>query len=150
MRETLLYGLDATHTRMHKCLEDLTEDEARRSPDGLTPIIWQVGHIALVDAMFARRVDDRSATPSGYEDLFKAGTGGEANYPPLREVTDALNRSQQTVKAIAETVDAATPIDSPRYRNVGEMLTFLVYHRGYHVGKVTTLRALMKKARLFG
>lgn len=36
------------------------------------------------------------------------------------------------------------------YRSVGEALLFLTYHRGYHIGKITTLRALLGKQRVFG
>jgi hypothetical protein len=41
-------------------------------------------------------------------------------------------------------------VDGRNYRTAGEMLVFAIYHRGYHVGKATTLRALLKKPRLFG
>ncbi|MFN3286306.1 MAG: hypothetical protein ACK45F_08505 [bacterium] len=41
-------------------------------------------------------------------------------------------------------------MDAPHYRNVGEMLALSAYHRGYHIGKMTTVRALLGKRRLFG
>jgi hypothetical protein len=151
VRETLLYGLDATHTRAHRCLEDLTEDEARRSPtDGLSPIVWQVGHLAYYDAVFARLVDGRAAAPNGYEALFKAGTGGKAAYPSLHDVQKALDSGQEALVTVARSADPAMALDHPRYHNVGEMITFAIYHRGYHIGKINTLRALLHKARLFG
>lgn len=151
MRDFLLYGLTATHTRLFRCLDDLTEDEARRSPaGGLSPIIWQAGHLALSDFGSARRADGRSAAPDGYGDLFKPGTGGEAPYPSLADVTEALRRAQQALEAAARTADLSAPVDAPNYKTVGEMLIFNSYHRGYHIGKITTLRALLKKPRLFG
>ena len=151
MPDFLLYGLTATHTRLFRCLDDLTDDEARRSPaGGLSPIIWQAGHLALTDFNFARRADGRSAAPDGYGDLFKPGTGGEAAYPSLAEVKDALQRGQQALEAVARTADLSVPVDAPSYKTVGEMLIFTYYHRGYHIGKITTLRALLKKPRLFG
>jgi uncharacterized damage-inducible protein DinB len=150
--ETLLYGLTVTHDRIGKVLDDLSDDDARRQPaPGLAPIIWQAGHIALYDASFARRVDAQTAAPAGFEQLFTAGTGGEpAAYPSLSVVRAAVDDAQRALVAIATAHSASTPIDSPRYKTVGELLTFAVYHRGYHVGKITTLRAMLKKARLFG
>ncbi|MDR7481314.1 MAG: DinB family protein [Armatimonadota bacterium] len=150
IRAVLLYGLTATHARLLRCLEDLTDDEARRTPHGLTPIIWQAGHIALADAGFARRADGRTEPPAGYEGLFATGTGGPAAYPPLAEVRDAVNRGQGRLEEIARTADLAARVDARNYSTVGEMLAFATYHRGYHVGKITTLRALLGKPRLFG
>ncbi len=150
-KPTLLYGLNATLSRLHRTIDDLTDEEARAIPlDGLAPIIWQVGHIALVDTSFARRVDGQSRAPDGYDALFKAGSGGRANYPPLAAVKEVMERGQRTWETIVQTVDPATPIDSDRYSNVGELILFLCYHRGYHIGKMNTLRALLKKPRLFG
>ncbi len=151
MKPTLLYGLNATMSRLQRSIDDLTDDEARAVPlDGLAPIVWQVGHIAVVDAAFARRVGGDSPTPDGYTDLFKAGSGGRANYPPLAEVKTALERGQRSWETIVQTVDPATKVDSDRYSNVGEVIVFIAYHRGYHIGKMNTLRALLKKPRLFG
>jgi hypothetical protein len=150
MRELASYGLTATFTRINRCLEDVSEDDARKLPSGLTPLVWQAGHIALSDLTFAARADAMLKAPTGYETLFGRGTGGEAAYPPLAEVKDALKRSQQALETVAKTIDPNTAVDSPNFHNVGEMLLFTAYHRGYHVGKMTTLRALLHKPRLFG
>ncbi len=90
--------------------------------------------------------------PAGYEALFKRGTGGGGGetYPSLDEVKAAFDRAQQSLQNAARTVDLGTPVEARNYGNIGEMLVFTCYHRGYHIGKMTTLRALLKKARLFG
>lgn len=150
MREIVLFGLNATFTRINRCLEEISEDEARRLPSGLTPVIWQVGHIAASDFTFAARADGKSKAPAGYDALFGRGTGGEAQYPSLEEVKGTLVRSQQALETVARAADLSAPLDAPNFSNVGEMLTFVAYHRGYHVGKMTTLRALLHKPRLFG
>lgn len=152
MKETALYGLNATQTRVHRCLEEISEDDARRSPiPGLAPIVWQVGHLAVVDFAFARRAGGHTETPEGYEALFKPGTGGGADtYPSLREVTEAFKLAHHELESAVRTADLGTPLETRNYSNIGEMLAFACYHRGYHIGKMTTLRALLKKARLFG
>jgi uncharacterized damage-inducible protein DinB len=150
VRELLLYGLLATHTRLRRCLDDLSDDEAHTSPAGLSPVIWQAGHVATTDFAFARRVDTRASIPHGYEALFQTGTGGAAAYPPLAEVRGNLDAAQEILEALAGTGTLDAPAEGRSYRTVGEMLVFAAYHRGYHVGKITTLRALLKKPRLFG
>ena len=150
IQELTLYGLTATFTRINRCLEDISEEESRRLPSGLTPLVWQAGHIALSDVTFASRADGTLKAPAGYEALFGRGTGGEAAYPPFAEVKAALNRSNLALETVAKTADPNTAVDSPNFHNVGEMLLFVAYHRGYHVGKMTTLRALLHKPRLFG
>jgi len=149
-RDVALFGLTATFTRINRCLEDISEEEARKLPSGLTPLIWQAGHIAASDFSFAARADGKAKAPAGYDTLFSRGTGGEAQYPSLAEVKGTLARAQQALEAVARAADLSAPLDAPNYSNVGEMLTFVAYHRGYHVGKMTTLRALLHKPRLFG
>jgi uncharacterized damage-inducible protein DinB len=86
-KDLLRYALEATRDRVIRCLEDLSEEEARRVVQGLSPVVWQVGHLAQADGVLL---------------------------------------------------------------SVGEMLAFSAYHRGYHIGKMATLRALLGKPRLLG
>lgn len=51
---------------------------------GLAPVIWQVGHIALVDAMLGQFAGGRFAPPKEFSELFNMGTGGSARYPGIR------------------------------------------------------------------
>jgi uncharacterized damage-inducible protein DinB len=150
MREFLLYGIEVTHARLMRCLEDLSDDEARRSPHGLSPVIWQAGHMALTDVNFARRADGTAEAPLGYAELFAMGTGGEAAYPPLAEVREAAVAAQRALEQAVRTVPLDAAVEGRGYATVGEMFAFALYHRGYHIGKVTTLRALLEKPRLFG
>lgn len=152
IQQVLLYGLNATMTRLHRSIGDLTDEEAGRSPiDGLAPIIWQVGHVAFTDAYLARKVDGRSRVPDGYPERFRSGSGGPANYPPLAEVKEVAAASQRSVEELVRATDLATPLESDRYgSNVAELIMFICQHRGYHIGKMNTLRALLKKPRLFG
>ncbi len=150
LRVLLDYGLTVTYARFLRCLEDITDDEARRMPAELTPIVWQVGHVAVADFAFARRLDGTSAPPSGYPRLFQAGSGGNAHYPSLDEVRDVLGQAQRRLEELARSADLDEPLEARNYRTAGEMFAFAVYHRGYHTGKITTLRALLGKPRLFG
>lgn len=150
-RQMILSILRGTHQRVLRCVQDLSDAEAQQSPTGsLTPVIWQIGHLAFTDARLAARVDCPYPLSSSYEELFKGGTGGPGAYLPLSEVTTAFNTTNQTLEEAVKSVDLSRPVDARTYTNVGEMFMFACYHRGYHTGKMATLRALLGKPRLFG
>lgn len=150
MRDLIVYGLETTFTRAKRCVEDVTDEEAGTRPHGLTPIIWQFGHIASADAGYLYRAGGRIEVPSTYRDLFGTGTGGDAPYPPLAELRRLFEDVQRELLQAARTADLSLPIEGQSYHTVGEVLLFPMYHRGYHIGKMTTLRALVEKPRLFG
>lgn len=150
LRGVIAYGMVATYTRLLRCVEDVSDDDACRVPEGLTPIIWQLGHVAVVDFGFARRLDGVSTPPPGYPTLFQAGSGGRACYPSLGEVRDVLGEAHRRLEELARTAELDRPVDARHYQTAGEMFAFAIYHRGYHTGKMTTLRALLGKPRLFG
>jgi len=149
-RAMLGFGLTAAHSRVLRSLHDVTEEEARQMPHGLTPIIWQAGHIALTDIRCVRRAGRTADVPTGYSELFPPGSGGPAAYPPVAEVVEVLQQAQQQLLEIARSAELQAPVESHNYGTVGEMLVFTIYHRGYHVGKMSTLRALLGRPRPFG
>lgn len=143
--------LERSHERVGKCLADLSVAEARRAPlPALSPVVWQVGHIAFHDGQFARKAAAAGTVPAEYEGLFKAGTGGEAAYPPIGQVWEVFDKTHATLLRIAQEADLATPVEGQMYTDIGGMLMFACVHRGYHIGKMTTLRALLDKPVLFG
>jgi uncharacterized damage-inducible protein DinB len=145
--------LEQSFARVRASVSDISDDEARRVMAGkLTPIIWQLGHIATVDGTYVTRAGGTYAPPARYVELFQTGTGGQANYPPLEEVLTFAVTAHDALLAAAREADYGTPAASPRgiFHNVGQMLIFACQHRGYHVGKMTTLRALLGKPILFG
>lgn len=146
MRGYVTHVLAITHERLHDAIRDVPEADARRLLAGrLTPIVWQVGHLAVVDGNYVRRAGGDSPVPADYTGLFKQGTGGEADYPALAEVWNVFDAAHRALVDRAGAVDYATPVDAPAYKTIGEMLVYASYHRGYHLGKVMTLRGLLGK-----
>jgi hypothetical protein len=140
--------LSASYNRMTRMLEGITAQEAGRRPDArLAPIVWQVGHLAVVDATFARRAGSAFAVPDDYAELFRPGTGAAPEFPPLPEVAGVFAEAQRSLLEIARSGDYETPLEHPNraYENVGALLIYACFHRGYHVGKTATLRALLGK-----
>jgi len=148
----LLAGmLDGTFTRMQRVLTDISEEDGRAGAQGLTPIVWQVGHVALTDSRALTRLGLPVPVPGTYEALFTTGTGGQADYPPLDLVMPVMAQVNAQLRTLALEGNLDQAIEGTRsYRTAGEAIVFLIYHRGYHIGKITTLRALLKKEGMFG
>jgi uncharacterized damage-inducible protein DinB len=157
-RALIQHQLVTSHQIVKNCLGDITEAEASKLPEAiLAPVIWQVGHLAIANKNFIERAGGTSTTalPERYAALFKTGTGGTADYPPLSEVVNAFDETHEALaRAVAE-AKLETPIEVPPgrprvFNNLGEMFSFADAHRWYHIGKITSLRALLGKPRLFG
>jgi len=145
----------ASHQIVKYCLADLSDEEARRMPNAtLSPVVWQVGHLALTNLGFLKRADIVPATalPESYTALFDTGTGGNADYPPLGTVVKAFDDSHEALMRGVAGANLGTPNEGPLglWKNLAEMLAFSNTHRWYHIGKITSLRALLGKPRLFG
>ena len=136
---------------MERALDDVTEEEATQRPQGLAPIVWQVGHLVISEAGLIKNISGVDmALPENYSHLFASGTSGEGSFPPLAEVRDAFARSQQELLRIAQG-DLGRAVDGGRfYSNVAGALLFADRHRWYHIGKIMTLRSLLGKPRLLG
>lgn len=143
--------LSLSHNRVREAIDGVSEADARRVLAGkLTPIVWQVGHLALVDGNYVRRAGGESPVPGRYAELFKQGSGGEQDYPPLAEVWRVFDTTHRALADRAAGADYQAPVDAPgaAYKTVGEMLLYASYHRGYHIGKIMSLRGLLGKSPL--
>ena len=149
-RDVIRFGLTASFTRVLRCVEDVSEAEAGHLPNNLSPMIWQLGHLALSDGGFFRLAGGTSPAPDSFKGFFRTGSGGAADYPPLSDVKPVFEAAQRELERLAQSADLAQRVESRSFATIGEMLVFAAYHRGYHIGKMTTLRALLGKPRLFG
>lgn len=157
-RTLIQYQLATSHQIRKHSVGDIAPAEANTLPEAiLAPIVWQVGHLAFSNTNFIQRAGATPAVelPERYATLFKTGTGGAADYPPLSEVVKSFDDTHEAlVRAVAEAA-LETPVEVPAGRprvftNLGEMFSFADAHRWYHIGKITSLRALLGKPRLFG
>lgn len=154
-RDLIQLSLGASHQIVKQTLSEISDEEARRMPNTtLSPIIWQVGHLAAANWNFIQRVGGTSAVtlPEHYLALFKPGTGGAADYPPLSEVVKTFDDTHEALmRVVAEAnLDAANEGPRGSWNNVAGAFAFSNVHRWYHIGKITSLRALLGKPRLFG
>ncbi len=150
-KDFMLHQLGFSHGILLKLVGDLSEEEAQRSPTGtLSPIVWQIGHSAAIDAFFASLAGRSCAVPAGFAELFGRRTGGVRPYPPLSDVRPVLETVNQALATVVESMDLTEKVvGGPEiFRNRGDVVAFVGVHRGYHMGKIATLRALLGKPRL--
>jgi hypothetical protein len=136
-------------------VRDVSDDEARRiSTPPLSPIVWQVGHLAVTNVGFMKQagIGPMPSLPAAYPGLFDSGSGGPADYPPLDEVMRVFDATHEALLGAVAEADLSAPNEGPMgvWNNVSELFAFSVTHRWYHIGKINSLRALLGKPRLFG
>lgn len=146
MRDEIRRQLTYTARWLEQGLADLSDQEAAARPQGLAPIVWQVGHMAYYDAWLVRWVTrGELLVPAEYEGLFRQGSTGDGPLPPLADVWAAFQRAHAGLLALADG-DLEQPLDGgDEFAIVGGALFFMNTHRGYHIGKVFTLRGLLGK-----
>jgi hypothetical protein len=160
-RALLQYQLAVTDRALKRSLESISEDEARRTPSSLSPIVWQAGHIALANFGFARGnlgfvigadIAPAEMLPGNSAALFKMGTGGAAAYPLFGDVTGSLDASHDALTRAVTEADLDAPNEGRRgvWNTQAQAFAFAVMHRWYHIGKINTLRALLGKPRAVG
>jgi len=155
-RALLQHQLGGSRHVIKLMVNDISNEEAQRMPSpALSPIIWQTGHLAGANVNFMRRagVTPALSLPAGFFDLFKAGTGGHAEYPPLSAVIQAFDDTHEALMRVVAEVNLETASEAPRsgvWTNYAEMFAFSDAHRWYHIGKIASLRALLGKPRVFG
>ncbi len=79
------------------------------------------------------------------------GSSGQGEMPPRAAVLGLLREINERLLALSQG-DLARPIEGAQGRvdPLGYRLAFCLFHRGYHLGKIMTLRALLGKPRLLG
>jgi len=56
LRELVKGALIAGAGMIDRALADLSEEEAAQRPHGLTPIVWQVGHLTVSEARMVHQL----------------------------------------------------------------------------------------------
>lgn len=150
MRDIFRKQLEFSGTSLLKATEDLTDEEAAHRPHDLAPIVWQVGHIAYYDAVLLSKVHGGEPdVPAEYAQLFKQGSSGEGDFPPLSEVRATFQRVHEEILKLAELELDRELEGGPLSSTLAGALMFNNMHRGWHNGKIMTLRALLGKPVMF-
>lgn len=130
--------------RLLESLEGLAPEEAETRPQGLAPVVWQIGHAAVSNARIMRSAGMDVHIPEGWEALFAKGSDGSGPFPPLDQVVAWFREVLGQFLELASSPEKySMPIEGSAWSNVGEALMWMHNHHGYHAGKIATLRALL-------
>jgi hypothetical protein len=136
----------ASYQRVRKSTEGLSEAELKARPQGLTSVLWQVGHLAASDSALLGRAGVNLKLPEWLRPLYAKDSTGEGLTQSMAEIWGVFDPIQAALLELCSS-DLDKPIDHPAkiYSNVGEGLLYMQIHRGYHHGKILTLKKLLGK-----
>ena len=152
MESFVLKQLEFARNQTLKVLDGIPESMAARIPAPFrNHILWQAGHIYLVQERFSYLVHGLDAQiPESFMALFAPGTtplAWTATPPTLSEVTGMLREQQQRIQqTFKDWEKAPTPYTTSSgmtLETTGEFLNFLIYHEGMHFSSIKHYKALL-------
>jgi hypothetical protein len=117
-----------------------------RLGDGGSPIIWIAGHLVSARVGMASLLGEPRPAPWGGMFGRGAQVPEDSLLPQAEEILSAWGEASEVLVARLNAATAAQlAAPSPRNFPISDKsvvggLTFLVYHEGYHLGQLTTLR----------
>lgn len=147
-KEILKKYYTGTQGRVMKLTLDSGPDQLVERPGNLAPILWQVGHISISEAGIMGSLGHKVNYDKGIAKVCSNGTNGEGPFPEKEEVFKYFEETQREILSLCEE-DLTAPLNpANKYfgENWGEVLTFMYGHRNYHIGKISSLITLTKKA----
>lgn len=144
MPTLLVNQLHFARIELQRCLEGLSEEDARRRLGGQNCISWIVGHLASQEhGYWVLIAQGRDLLPD-LNDL--VGSGRPASTPPPADMWAAW---QQATAAADEYLATLSEADLTQYLerngkpmryNVGTMLLRNIYHYWFHIGEAHSIR----------
>ena len=143
----LVTQLRFTRSELIRCLEGVTEDEARKRFEPMNSISWIVGHLADQENLYWVRMAQGIKILPDLKDL--VGFGRPPSTPPLdemwsawREITSTADRYLDAVST--EVLDTYFEMGGkPIKENVGTLLMRNIYHYWFHTGEAYAIRQFL-------
>jgi uncharacterized damage-inducible protein DinB len=148
----LVTQLRFARRELQRCLEGVSEEEARRRFMPMNCIAWMVGHLANQENRYwVKFAQGEDLYPGLYE---LVGFGKPASTPSLREmwaawktITEKADRYLDTITPeIAGTFFLKDGKKVPE--NVGTLLARNLFHYWYHTGEAAAVRQLLGHTNL--
>lgn len=153
MGEFIFAQVDFARQATLSLLEGVSDDQAKTVPAGFNnSILWNLGHIYLVQERVLRFVNEPMQIPDGFADFFGMGTkpaDWEGQPPAMAEVLELLKEQPKRIREkLTNRLDQ--PIAEPfairtlSFKTPGEVLSFYLYHEGMHVQNIKLLKRFSK------
>ena len=144
MPHPLVTQLRFARSEFRRCLEGLSDEDARQRLGPMNCISWMIGHLANQEHFYWVFLA-QSENVAG--DLYKlVGTGRPASTPPLNEMWDVWQRVTAAGDPFLDNITAemlTTHFEfrgEPMGESMGTMLQRNIYHYWFHTGEAHGVR----------
>lgn len=143
----LVDQLRFARSELERCIETVSEEDARRRIEPMNCISWIVGHLANQEHRYWVRVAQGRDLAPGLNDL--VGYGKPASTPPLEEMWSVWETVTQAADGYLTTL---TPEALQQHlewegellrESVGTMLLRNLYHYWFHIGNAHAVREML-------
>ncbi|WP_175987517.1 DinB family protein [Bacillus sp. Marseille-Q1617] len=148
--EVLFTQLETYRQYVVGILEDVSEEEAERIPDGFkNNIRWNLGHIYLDQFLWIAAVTkDKTHVPENYNSWFGFGTS-PADFteetPPLQELKDLLKEQPAFIKEMyGDKLEFEYPPTEMGMHTIEQVLTRTIFHEGMHLQAILDLKKYLR------
>ena len=141
---------ERSHGVLQANLRDITDEDSHREPPGGANSINRVlGHIVMSRGGALQAVGAEPVWDSATAGIYSGEEGvvfERARALPLERLLADLETTQARLLPPLAALTAEKLAAPIRTTDVGDFLTFLAYHEGYHAGQLGILRRLVGKA----
>jgi uncharacterized damage-inducible protein DinB len=148
----LVIQLRFARSEFSRCLEGVSDEDARRRLMPMNCLSWMLGHLANQEHRYWVMLAQGRALLPGLNDL--VGFGKPASAPPLAEMRAAWATATQAADAYLDTLTPAilqtrlVRDGRPVPESVGTMLMRNIYHYWFHTGEAHAVRQMLGHAGL--
>ena len=144
MTHPLVTQLHFARSEFVRCLEGLSDEDARRRLMPMNCISWMIGHLAVQEQFYwIYLAQGKVVQPDLYE---LVGYGRPASTPPLADMWQAWQQITAVADDYLETVTPEqlmahlTQGETASRESVGTMLLRVTYHYWFHTGEAHAVR----------
>lgn len=152
MTHPLVTQLHFARSELLRCLDGITDDDARKRLKPMNCISWMIGHLANQEnSYWVMIAQDRRIVPELYK---LVGYGKPATTPPLDDMWRAWREITQAADAYLETLTVdilQTHFEwrgKPMQESIGTLLQRNLYHYWFHIGEAYAVRQLLGHTNL--
>ena len=144
MPHPLVTQLRFARDEFQRCLEGLSDEDARTRIDPMNCISWMIGHLANQEHFYWVFLAQEKSVAPGLNDL--VGFGKPATTPPLNEMWETWQRVTTTADPFLDTVTTAQLETFFQLRgkemreSIGTMMLRNLYHYWFHIGEAHAVR----------
>jgi uncharacterized damage-inducible protein DinB len=147
MTHPLVTQLRFTRSEFLRCLEGISDEDARHRFEPMNCISWIIGHLAVQEnAYWVLWAQGKTIAPELHK---RVGWGYPPSTPPLDEMWAVWREITRTADEFLDTLATEklqTHLEwqgEPRPESIGTLLYRNIYHYWYHTGEAHAIRQML-------